>query len=278
MALLKSTLKGGGAAAEVSERPLLHEAGASIKGSTFNLVRLVESGPWCCFACPACKIDLTAVLPWCGTQANTIIGAGILALPLAFSLVGYVGGVLMLIFCAGIADFSIDVLLSLSEATERHTYEGIAVTAFGRKGTIIVSLCVIVLNVGALTAYQIIIGDVLPPLLVGARRLKAVGAKSCRAGGNLSHMLCSGPMGTRILGSRLGNDLPDRFVDALQRFLNLCLPSPSAGADMVHRCCHHGDVASVVDAAQGVRVGLDESPFHPLYVVLKPLCCRLRCL
>lgn len=85
----------------------------------------------------------------------------------AFSLVGYIGGVFMLLFCVGIADYCISVLLSLSAATERYTYEGIATTAFGRPGVVLVSACVIVLNLGALTAYQIIIGDVLPPLIVG---------------------------------------------------------------------------------------------------------------
>ena len=99
---------------------------------------------------------------------NTIIGAGMLSLPLAFSLVGYVGGVFMLLFCVFCADFSIGLLLSLSDTTERYTYEGIAQSAFGRKGVIVVSVSIILLNIGALTAYNIIIGDVLPGLISAA--------------------------------------------------------------------------------------------------------------
>eukprot|EP00045_Choanoeca_perplexa_P011522 m.122852 g.122852 ORF g.122852 m.122852 type:complete len:447 (-) comp15661_c0_seq2:969-2309(-) len=96
--------------------------------------------------------------------ANSIIGAGILSLPYAFSLTGWaLGSIILLLTVAG-ADFTIRLLLKCGETCQRRTYEGVAEAAFGRKGVWFVSAAVILLNVGALTAYNVILGDVLPSL------------------------------------------------------------------------------------------------------------------
>eukprot|EP00049_Salpingoeca_infusionum_P019455 m.361944 g.361944 ORF g.361944 m.361944 type:complete len:497 (+) comp20013_c0_seq1:238-1728(+) len=95
---------------------------------------------------------------------NTIIGAGVLSLPFVFSLVGYGGGLILLACNAVGADYSLYLLIRSSAVCERKTYEGIATLAFGKKGLYIVSTCVLLLNIGAATAYVVIIGDTLPDI------------------------------------------------------------------------------------------------------------------
>lgn len=96
--------------------------------------------------------------------ANSIIGAGILSLPYAFSLTGWALGSILLLFTVAGADFTIRLLLKCGEASQRRTYEGVADAAFGRKGVWFVSTAVILLNIGALTAYNVILGKRGKPL------------------------------------------------------------------------------------------------------------------
>eukprot|EP00055_Hartaetosiga_balthica_P012140 m.58066 g.58066 ORF g.58066 m.58066 type:complete len:458 (+) comp7850_c0_seq5:57-1430(+) len=103
----------------------------------------------------ACSINLI----------NTIIGAGVLSLPYAFSLVGYVGGILLLIVNVMVADYSLHLLLKAAKTCGRDTYESIADYTFGRKGVALVSMATILLNIGAATAYIVIIGDTLPEFI-----------------------------------------------------------------------------------------------------------------
>ncbi|EGD77479.1 hypothetical protein PTSG_08575 [Salpingoeca rosetta] len=97
---------------------------------------------------------------------NTIIGAGVLSLPYAFALTGYAGGIILLLLNVVGADYSLRALLHCSKACGRRTYEGVTEFAFGRVGLAIVSASSILLNIGAATAYIVIIGDTLPHLIV----------------------------------------------------------------------------------------------------------------
>lgn len=110
-----------------SEEAQLGHAGSSISSSVFNL-------------------------------ANSIIGAGILALPFAFQLVGHIFGVILLVATVAVADFSIKLLLRCGQVAQRRTYEGVAHVSFGNKGVWVVSVAVILLNIGAMTAYFVILG------------------------------------------------------------------------------------------------------------------------
>ena len=110
-----------------AEEAQLGHSGASISSSVFNL-------------------------------ANSIIGAGILSLPFAFALVGYGLGTILLMITVIAADFSIRLLLQCGNKCRRKTYEGVADAAFGRTGVWLVSVAVIMLNIGSLTAYYVILG------------------------------------------------------------------------------------------------------------------------
>ena len=129
---------------------------------------------------------------------NAVVGAGILSLPYAFSLTGWGGGLLVLLFNVVSSDYAIRLLLKGAEvrlraglhpcrgaaararvsqpalfslphappkASQRRSYEGVAEASFGKAGVIVVSVCTILLNLGATIAYFVIIGDVLPELI-----------------------------------------------------------------------------------------------------------------
>eukprot|EP00730_Choanoeca_flexa_P017253 TRINITY_DN8285_c0_g1_i2.p1 TRINITY_DN8285_c0_g1~~TRINITY_DN8285_c0_g1_i2.p1 ORF type:complete len:449 (+),score=61.81 TRINITY_DN8285_c0_g1_i2:224-1570(+) len=126
--------------------------------------------------------------------ANSIIGAGILSLPFAFSLTGWGLGAIVLVLTVAGADFTIRLLLKCGEASQRRTYEGVAEAAFGRKGVWFVSVAVILLNIGALTAYFVILGDVLPPLWH-----KAVKSDDFVHGDRMERFWCTGVVTLVIL-------------------------------------------------------------------------------
>ncbi|PON47867.1 Amino acid transporter, transmembrane domain containing protein [Trema orientale] len=93
--------------------------------------------------------------------STTIIGAGIMALPATMKVLGLILGVTLIIFMAFLTEASIELMLRFSKAGKSVSYGGLMKDAFGKYGKILVQVCVIINNVGMLTVYMIIMGDVL---------------------------------------------------------------------------------------------------------------------
>ncbi|XP_038893937.1 amino acid transporter AVT6A-like [Benincasa hispida] len=99
--------------------------------------------------------------------STTIIGAGIMALPAMVKELGLILGVAMIIIMAFLTEASIELLLRFSRPRKSTSYGGLMGDAFGRYGKIGLQICVLVNNIGVLTVYMIIIGDVLSGTTVG---------------------------------------------------------------------------------------------------------------
>lgn len=99
--------------------------------------------------------------------STTIIGAGIMALPAMVKELGLFLGVAMIIFMAFLTEASIELLLRFSRPRKSASYGGLMGDAFGRYGKIVLQICVLINNIGVLTVYMIIIGDVLSGTTAG---------------------------------------------------------------------------------------------------------------
>ena len=96
---------------------------------------------------------------------NTIVGAGILAMPFAFKGIGMVSGIcLQVIFCL-CAQHSARLLLASYKLTSIRSYEGIATAALGRAGFVIYNLACFTNGAGSCLGYMVVVGDMVPPLL-----------------------------------------------------------------------------------------------------------------
>mmetsp|Transcript_8801 Transcript_8801/g.17446 ORF Transcript_8801/g.17446 Transcript_8801/m.17446 type:complete len:703 (+) Transcript_8801:247-2355(+) len=95
---------------------------------------------------------------------NVTIGAGIVGLPYAIKESGLVAGVIMIIACAIMTDYSLRLLINIGKLTNVNSYETLMEATFGRPGFIFLSLNMFAMSYGAMIAYLIIIKDVLPIL------------------------------------------------------------------------------------------------------------------
>ncbi|KAK7266651.1 hypothetical protein RIF29_19301 [Crotalaria pallida] len=93
--------------------------------------------------------------------STTIIGAGIMALPATLKVLGMVPGMLAIFLMAFLTQKSIEFMIRFSREGNIASYGGLMGDAFGKYGTALVQLCVVVNNIGVLIVYMIIIGDVL---------------------------------------------------------------------------------------------------------------------
>ncbi|OIW12327.1 hypothetical protein TanjilG_32443 [Lupinus angustifolius] len=93
--------------------------------------------------------------------STTIIGAGVMSLPATLKELGMVPGLLAIIFMALLTEKSIEFMIRFSRAGNLTSYGGLMGDAFGKYGTALVQICVIINNIGVLIVYMIIIGDVL---------------------------------------------------------------------------------------------------------------------
>ena len=95
----------------------------------------------------------------------TILGGGILTLPLCFQLCGLVFGCLLLLCIAGASAFSIYLLISCSRRI-RHgaSYEEVVGSTFGRRAGQCVTILMFALVYLCVIAYTILIRDLVTPL------------------------------------------------------------------------------------------------------------------
>ncbi|XWS74745.1 hypothetical protein CRYUN_Cryun01aG0024100 [Craigia yunnanensis] len=93
--------------------------------------------------------------------ATSIIGAGIMSIPATLKVLGVVPAFLLIVVIAWLADISVEFLMRYTHAGDSKTYAGVMRESFGRVGSVLVQICVMITNLGCLIIYLIIIGDVL---------------------------------------------------------------------------------------------------------------------
>jgi len=95
----------------------------------------------------------------------TIIGGGVLALPLSMQKCGLVVGATTMILAAFLNDFTLDILVACARRTGTSSYEEVAQKSYGlgaRLFTILVLVCMLwLVNV----AYIIIVADLISPVV-----------------------------------------------------------------------------------------------------------------
>ncbi|XVE69506.1 hypothetical protein DITRI_Ditri09bG0157500 [Diplodiscus trichospermus] len=93
--------------------------------------------------------------------STSIIGAGIMSIPATLKVLGVVPAFVLIVVIAWLADISVEFLMRYTHAGDSTTYAGVMSESFGRVGSILVQICVMITNLGCLIIYLIIIGDVL---------------------------------------------------------------------------------------------------------------------
>ncbi|MBA0839731.1 hypothetical protein Goarm_005434 [Gossypium armourianum] len=93
--------------------------------------------------------------------STSIIGAGIMSIPATLKVLGVVPAFVMIVVIAWLADISVEFLMRYTHAGDTTTYAGVMRESFGRVGSILVQICVMITNLGCLIIFLIIIGDVL---------------------------------------------------------------------------------------------------------------------
>lgn len=93
--------------------------------------------------------------------SNTILGAGMMALPYAFSELGIVGGTLGIALVALLTQHCCSLLVRASRITCDQTFNDLCTTVLGPRSQQILQGCIICNNLGLLVAYLDIMGDCL---------------------------------------------------------------------------------------------------------------------
>ncbi|XVE99840.1 hypothetical protein REPUB_Repub03eG0236300 [Reevesia pubescens] len=93
--------------------------------------------------------------------STSIIGAGIMSIPATLKVLGVVPAFLLIVVIAWLTDISVEFLMRYTHAGDSTTYAGVMKESFGRVGSVLVQICVMITNLGCLIIYLIIIGDVL---------------------------------------------------------------------------------------------------------------------
>ncbi|XVF84084.1 hypothetical protein PTKIN_Ptkin16aG0546300 [Pterospermum kingtungense] len=93
--------------------------------------------------------------------STSIIGAGIMSIPATLKVLGVIPAFVLIVIIAWLADISVEFLMRYTHAGDSTTYAGVMRESFGKVGSVLVQVCVMMTNLGCLIIYLIIIGDVL---------------------------------------------------------------------------------------------------------------------
>ena len=92
---------------------------------------------------------------------NTIVGAGMMALPAAYLSLGLVGGSAVMALVGAMTYFTLDILARSTVLTDCWTYGDLARVVMGKAHASLLKGSIVFNNFGLLTAYMIIIADIL---------------------------------------------------------------------------------------------------------------------
>lgn len=100
-------------------------------------------------------------------MCSATLGAGVLALPYAFSKAGLLMALSLLMLAAAATLLSVDMLVASCAATGLDSYETLTATLFGRGAARVVEFCVLFFCVGVSVAYVVAVGDILEQGVLG---------------------------------------------------------------------------------------------------------------
>ena len=95
----------------------------------------------------------------------TIVGGGVLSLPLAFEKCGIVGATILMVFAATITAKSLDLLCSTARKTGATSFGGVGKDAFGAWMDTSISVLLFVFLLFVLVAYMVLLRDIWTPLV-----------------------------------------------------------------------------------------------------------------
>ena len=95
-------------------------------------------------------------------MANSIIGAGIIGLPFAFSCTGWATGIVLLLGLTVVVDWTIRLIVVNAKLTGKTSYQDTVESCFGFNGLVAVSLAQGLFAFGGMVSFCVIIGDTIP--------------------------------------------------------------------------------------------------------------------
>ncbi|RZC63178.1 hypothetical protein C5167_024951 [Papaver somniferum] len=96
--------------------------------------------------------------------STSTIGAGIVSIPATLKVLGVIPAIILILVIAILSEVSAEFLIRFTKSSEnlkKTTYAGVMGESFGRAGSILLQICIMITNLGCLIIYLIIIGDVL---------------------------------------------------------------------------------------------------------------------
>ncbi|KAK2739098.1 hypothetical protein FQN57_006664 [Myotisia sp. PD_48] len=99
-------------------------------------------------------------------MANSIIGAGIIGQPYAFRQAGMTMGIILLVMLTAIVDWTIRLIVLNSKLSGADSFQTTVESCFGRPGLIAISLAQWLFAFGGMVAFNIIVGDTIPHVLI----------------------------------------------------------------------------------------------------------------
>ena len=97
--------------------------------------------------------------------ANTIMGAGILSIPIIMRYLGFLLGIILIVFLALSTNYSVYVLIRCHEITGKNGFSMFAKITMGNFGSILVKIIIIINNLGLCIAYFRIFGEVVQTII-----------------------------------------------------------------------------------------------------------------
>ncbi|XP_065542903.1 solute carrier family 38 member 6 isoform X2 [Lathamus discolor] len=112
---------------------------------------------------------------------NAIIGSGILGLSYAMANTGIVGFSILLLIVAGLASYSVFLLLSMCTQTAVTSYEDLGLFAFGSPGKVLVATTIIIQNIGGQYLLHLHIAKASNSIIVHHLFCRKLGSFSAKA-------------------------------------------------------------------------------------------------
>ncbi|KAL0248366.1 hypothetical protein GEMRC1_003602 [Eukaryota sp. GEM-RC1] len=97
--------------------------------------------------------------------ANTIIGAGTVAVPAAVAAWGYGGAFVGVIIVVLLSIYTIDTLVGAAVEKQKYTFQSLAVAVHSQKLGAIVAGAVALFGFAVTISYSVLVADSLPPVL-----------------------------------------------------------------------------------------------------------------
>ena len=99
--------------------------------------------------------------------ANTIMGAGILSIPIIMRYLGLILGIIFIIFLAFCTIYSVFILIRCHEITGKNGFSMLGKITMGKFGSILIKVIIIINNLGFCIAYFRIFGEVVQTIIQG---------------------------------------------------------------------------------------------------------------